>query len=413
MAKLVSVGRKLAMVGRKLVTDEGGAPCCCGTLDGCSVSCTQTVCKQCATARIVSLAPFYFNNVTSDPGERAAFRLALDEMYSGFQCAQCKQTKVVIPPWSYTITDDFGITVSVTFLDEIRLCSVISTAPPDGAQPQDWSQSSGMGTARPQDITWLYANYGMGYSDGFRYWMDLSLYPPEGKETAPVCLWSDIGQNGETTIDPSRVRVTLRAKVDEHGNPINLNQTAAATRVNVTAALYQASEYVARNDSPLWREFVGGVILVVQYSIDSPFGSFFLVPSPPANADESDRSPLVDIRDWGGWVSCKKVRVVEFSPGFGVAAMTQSYKACTPTSVCGSKFKPVGVTIVPELGGSYTWTSIDGTYAWHQYAMYYQWPTDNRSWTSFSSTGFEAEIVDEYGASCSDPPPGEGLLGMV
>jgi len=156
-------------------------------------------------------------------------------------------------------------------------------------------------------------------------------------------------------------------------------------------------------------EFLGGVAMVVEYEITTPSGLLIVIPSPSANAQDPGISGVVDILEWGGWVSCKALRVIQFGlETFGIAAVTQSDKPCNSPRVCG-EFEPIGVT---------TWTpfdTIDQTtgQTWPPSTFSRVWPNPPLSWETFSSSGLTATIEGEYVASCADDPPGGGRAGLA
>lgn len=339
--KVVVVDRKLGVTARKLVTTAGGAPCCCETEPGgCPIACESTICTDCLQGDRPRFFPFLPG--TFDVSERAALRAATDEMFAGFACAECRATKVVVEPWTYSAQADYAATVSATFLDPIELCALVPTA----ERSQLWFIGpSGIVNFPRTSITWMHPNYGFSYSQSFDF------YAPGDPPRVPVCRWFASSMGDNPSIDPSRILITLKSNRSSQGDEINFTRTVPADVVNVSAELYRLTEYVENGSSPEWVDYAGAVVLVFEYEITCAFGDFYLYPSPPEFATDGDKSPIVNVEDWGGWVSCKKVRITNFGGDvYGIAASTQNYKNCNANTVCGSVFRPVGVTTLTPFG---------------------------------------------------------------
>lgn len=375
--KLVRVGRKLARVGRRLVTTAGGAPCCCGGGGGpCSTSCNPSFCEQCGSGDV----PNYLNLTTSFGVTPAQIEAATEDAYAGYECATCERTVLQVQPWSFSGTSTEGVReFSAPALTLCRVSQIV-----DSMFLSVLSAGSGTG------IWWAFRNYGFGYALGGN---------PYGGDSGftPNCAWELTPDN-----TPAMSAFNVRLDSSEDWLPfVDYHYNGPPQSVQVRAWLMRVQEDKAFDG--MWFRGIVGMILVVEYLVTLLDGIQFVVyPAPGAagpgfNGTDPDISQQVNLKDWGGWISCVGVEHNSSS----IRTFNQTYTPCTNDGGCGQVFTPNGATIwqfagYPELPLNF----FTG-----------QWPKLTGGWGPFTNSGFIGTIESgtEYGPSCDDDP----LLTLV
>lgn len=372
MSKIIRIGRKLGRVGGKLVTDAGGAPCCCEPGGPCVGACTQAGCRQCGEG---DTPPFWGVSPSLGNFSQATVEAVAEEAFAGFQCATCQRSTVNVGAWSFTANNsNYSIQFSAPAL---TLCR--TTVPNDGPSAflDVLSQGTGAG------IWWAYRNYGFGYAyhGYFSY------------EEQPLCAWR--------LTDPAITKgmFTVNAESSDDWLPfVDFDYSGEPDAVEVSAMLVRVTE--DKIDDGTWRRSVVGVILVVEYRITINGGPTVAIYAAPGGAGpgyfgtDTDFSSLVNIKDWGGWISCLGVEVRSILPTGTIRTFSQTYEPCSEDGGCDQVYTPNGATVF----------QIDAPFDVPINFMTAQWPKGGAGNGTYTSAGFSATIEAEYGPSCDDDP---------